>query len=160
MGTVNAMKAGFNGLRGVFLHLAEEHGEVASLMKRVSKTTDAQVRSEHWPQIRAELLSHERAELAEVYASLSGYEALRELVASHNEEAWQIEVAIAAVDAQDAATPAWGMAFEHLFALVQRHVREEESDFFPRAQEVLSEEDSQAMRTRYELLKKSSKRQI
>lgn len=37
-GTMNAVKAGFNGLRGVFLHLAEEHGEVGALMKRVSKS--------------------------------------------------------------------------------------------------------------------------
>ena len=36
MGTVKAVKAGFNGLRGVFLHLAQEHGEVGELMRHVA----------------------------------------------------------------------------------------------------------------------------
>ena len=63
MGTMKAVKAGFNGLRGVFLHLAEEHGEVSSLMGHLRGDQNATVRSEYWPRIRAALLSHERAEL-------------------------------------------------------------------------------------------------
>jgi len=71
-GTVKAVTAGFKGLRGVFLHLAEEHGELAALMKRVSKSSDAQVRRDHFPHIRAELLSHEKAELAVLSESPGG----------------------------------------------------------------------------------------
>ena len=159
MGTVNAVKAGFNGLRGVFLHLAEEHGEVASLMKRIDKSTDAQGRREHWSQIRAELLSHERAEVAEVYPALRGFDSTRELVVIHDQEARQLEAAIAAVDACDPSSEAWGSAFKHVFALVQQHVEEEESDFFPKAQEVLGEEESKALLQRYEAAKKSAKSQ-
>lgn len=155
MGTVKAVKAGFNGLRGVFLHLAEEHGEVGSLMKRVRNSTDAQVRRDHFPQIRRELLSHERAELAVVYPSLSHYDATREMVVLHNQEARQLETAIASVDALDPATPAWGDAFEHLFALVQQHVQEEEESFFPAAQEVIGEEEAEALLDRYETAKRS-----
>src|ERR1700712_5469995 len=98
VGTAHAVKAGFNGLRGVFLRLAEEHGRVGALMKRVSKSADAQVRREHYPQIRAELLSHERGELAEVYSLLGNYLDTRDLAAAHNAEAGQLEAAIAAVD--------------------------------------------------------------
>ena|SRR5450432_954522 len=160
MGAVKAVKAGFNGLRGVFLHLAEEHGEVAALMKRVSKSTDAKVRAEHYPQIRGELLAHERGEVAEVYSVLSQYETTRGLVQTHNQEAKQLEAALAAVDALDFASPGWGAAFEHVFALVQQHVEEEEKDFFPRAQEVISEEESKTLLQRYEVAKKVAKQRL
>ena len=155
MGTVKAVTAGFKGLRGVFLHLAEEHGEVGQLMKHVSKSTDAQVRREHFPHIRAELLSHEKGELAEVYGVLANYEQLRGVVLKHNDEARALEKAIEEVDAQDYASPDWGASFDKLFALVQAHVEEEENDFFPQAQRVIDEDESKQILERYEAAKKS-----
>jgi len=159
-GTVKAVKAGFNGLRGVFLHLAEEHGEVAAMMKHVSKSNDAQVRREHFAKIRRELLSHERAELAEVYPPLSQQEGTRDVAVLHAQEAAQLESAIDAVDALDPATQAWGLAFERLFALVQQHVEEEEKDFFPKAQAAIGEEAAEALLKRYEAAKFSAKQHL
>lgn len=156
-GTAKAMKAGFEGLRGVFLHLAEEHGEVGALLKRVSKSDDAAIRRDHWSKIRSELLSHEQAEMAEVYPLLTSNEATREIVALHSQEAGQLKEAIAAVDALDYASPAWGPAFERLITLVQQHVAEEENEFFPRAQEVISEDQSKAVLERYEAAKQAAK---
>src|ERR1700753_193722 len=101
MGTAHAVKAGFNGLRGVCLHLAEEHGEVGALMKRVSKSTDAEVRRELYPQIRADLLAHEHGELSEVYSVLSQHEGTRDIAQAHNREAKQLESAIHALDVLD-----------------------------------------------------------
>ena len=155
MGTIKAVQAGFNGLRGVFLHLAEEHGEVGALMKRVSKSTDAQFRREHFPHIRAELLSHEKGELVEVYSVLANYESMREVVLKHNAEAHTLEKAIADVDAQNFASDEWGSAFQRLFSLVQQHVDEEEKDFFPRAQQLVDENESKEILQRYEAAKKS-----
>jgi hemerythrin superfamily protein len=160
MGTVKAVAAGFKGLRGVFLHLAEEHGEVAALMKRVSKTTDAQVRREHFPHIRAELLSHEKGELAEVYGVLANYEQLRGVVLEHNAEAHALEKAIADVDAQNFASEEWGASFNRLYELVKAHVEAEENDFFPKAQEVIDEEESKQILTRYESAKSSIKQLV
>jgi len=160
MGTLKAVQAGFNGLRGVFLHLSEEHGEVGALMKRVSKSTNAQFRREHFAHIRTELLSHEKGELAEVYSVLANYESMRDVVLKHNDEAHSLEKAIANVDAQDFGSEEWGSAFEHLFGLVQHHVEEEESDFFQRAQQVIDEDESKAILQRYEAAKKSVKDRI
>jgi len=160
VGTVKAVKAGFNGLRGVFLHLAEEHGEVGALLKQLRKSTDAQERRAHFPKVRAELLAHERAELAEVYPPLLNHDSTRELVVLHNQEATQLESAIRAVDAVDPGSEAWGLAFERLFALVQQHVEEEEKDFFPKAQAALGEEAAEALLPRYEAAKTSAKHQL
>lgn len=158
MGAMKAVAAGFKGLRGVFLHLAEEHGEVGSLMKHLSKTTDPKVRREHFPHIRAELLSHEKAELAEVYSVLANTEQLRNVVLEHNEQAHNLEKAIADVDAIDFTSEEWATSFARLLGLVQAHVEEEENDFFPKAQEVIDEEDSKQMLTRYEAAKQSIKK--
>ena len=160
MGTVKAVTAGFKGLRGVFLHLAEEHGEVAALMKRVSKADDAQVRREHFPHIRAELLSHEKGELAEVYGVLANFERMRSTVLAHNEQAHTLEKAIADVDAQDFASEEWGHSFRRLFELVKAHVEEEENDFFPKAQEVIDEEESKQILERYEAAKKAIRQRV
>ncbi|HKO50370.1 MAG TPA: hemerythrin domain-containing protein [Polyangiaceae bacterium] len=159
-GTVKAVKAGFNGLRGVFLHLAEEHGEVGAMMKLVSKSKDAQFRREHYSKIRIELLSHERAELAEVYPPLRQQDGTLELAVLHEQEATQIESAVGAVDALDPTTEAWGLAFARLFALVQQHVEEEERDFFPAAQAAIGEPAAEALLKRYEAAKTAGKRQI
>lgn len=160
MGTVNAVKAGFNGLRGVFLHLAEEHGEVGSLIKRVRNTAEGDVRRDHWPQIRLELLSHERAESQEIYPLLEDYDSTRAVARLHAEESQQLEAAIARVDALDPSTAAWGDAFEALAVLVEQHVEEEEGDFFPKAQIALGEEKSEALLERFEAAKKAAKAQL
>lgn len=159
-GTVKAVKAGYDGLRGVFLHLAEEHGEVAAMMKRLSKSPDPQARREHYARIRSELLSHERAELAEIYPALIPYDVTREMVMLHNREAAQLESAIRAVDALDPASEAWGLAFERLRAFVEQHVEQEEKHFFPKAQAALGDAAAETLRTRYEAAKVSAKQQL
>ncbi|MEO8905795.1 MAG: hemerythrin domain-containing protein [Polyangiaceae bacterium] len=160
MGTVKAVKAGFNGLRGVFLHLAQEHGEVGELMRHVAKSDDPQVRREHFPHIRAELLSHEKGELAEVYSVLANYEVLRGVVLKHNAEAHELEKAIAAVDVLGFDSDEWQQAFEHLFALVKNHVEEEENDFFPQAQELIDEDESKVLLKRFEEAKQAIKQHV
>lgn len=159
-GTANAVKAGFDGLRGVFLHLAEEHGEVRAMMKHVTKNGDAQFRREHYAKIRAELLSHERAELAEVYPALAHLDSTRELVQLHDRETTQLESAIRAVDALDPADDAWGLAFERLLALVEQHVTQEETDFFPKAQAAIGDAAAEALRAPYERAKMSAQKQL
>jgi hemerythrin superfamily protein len=160
MGTVKAVKAGFNGLRGVFLHLAQEHGEVSELMRHVAKSDDPKVRREHFPHIRAELLSHEKGELSEVYSVLANYESMRSVVLEHNAEAHDLEKAIAAVDVLEFGSDEWPSAFNHLFALVQTHVEEEESDFFPRAQELIDEDESKVLLKRFEEAKAAVKHHV
>jgi len=160
VGTAHAIKAGFNGLRGVFLHLAEEHGEVSALIKRVAKSSEESVRREHYPRIRSELLSHERAELTEVYTELSKYPETRGVALAHNQEAEQLEEVIARLDALDYASPDWSLAFERLVSLVQNHVREEEEEFFPRAQQVLSEDESKSLLARYEAARAAASQHV
>jgi len=159
-GTVEAVKAGYHGLRGVFLHLAEEHGEIKAMMKQVSKHQDPQGRLERYSKVRARLLSHERAELAAVYSPLADKAATCELVQLHRQEASELESAVRAVDALDAADQAWRFCFERLLALVERHADEEEKDFFLKAQSAIGEAAAEELRSSYESAKISAEKQL
>ncbi len=160
MGAAKAVKATAKGLTGVFRHLMQEHGEVSALMKRVSMSSDAQVRREHYPKIREELISHERAEVRVVYSELGALQQTRDVAAKHNREAKELESAIADLDAIDPANSEWGPAFEQLVQLVTAHVTEEESDFFPKAQDVIGEDEAKALLGRYETAKKNVKTEL
>jgi hypothetical protein len=159
-GTVQAVKAGFNGLRGVFLHLAEEHGEVGSLIKRVRHSSDGSVRRDHWPHIRNELLSHERAERQAVYPLLENFDSTRRVVAQHTAEANQLEDLITRIEVMDPNSAAWGTAFEQLAVMVEQHVEEEEGDFFLKAQIELGEDEAEAVLSRYEAAKKAARAEL
>jgi hypothetical protein len=153
MGTIKAVKATVKGLSGVFKKLMQEHGEVSALMKRVSLSSDESVRRELYPTIRKELLSHEKGELSAVYPVLSQHAETLEIAEEHAREASELDAAIKALDTLDLAGADWAPAFEHLFMLVKRHVDEEESKFFPKAQETIGEQQAKALESRYEAAK-------
>ena len=140
MGAAKDIKATFKGLTGVFKHLMEEHGKVGALLKRVKASSEESVRAELYPTIRKELLAHEKGEVLVVYPALTQFaETAR----------------IAAVDALAFSDVSWGPTFERLVKLVEAHVQEEEGEFFPKAQEVLGEDQAKALLPRFEQAKHS-----
>ena len=130
MGAVKVVKATVRGLSGVFKKLMQEHGEVSTLMKRVSLSADESVRRHLDPMIRKELLSHEKGELNAVYPVLSHVGTL-EIAEEHAREASELDAAIKVLDALDLGGSEWAPAFEHVFTLVKRHVDEEEKQSVP-----------------------------
>lgn len=150
MSAVKAGQATFQGLTGVWKQLVEEHGEVSALLKRISASSDPEVRQRLYPEVRNLLLAHERTELTEVYPVLSSYEMTRRIATAHEDMAREIEAAIVALDKLEFASTEWPRAFELLLQTVEQHVNDEEGDYFPRAQDVLGEAESKAMLERYE----------
>lgn len=153
MGAAKDVKATFKGLTGVFKHLMEEHGKVGALVSRVKGSSDEKIRAELYPTIRKELLAHERGELVAVYPVLAQHAETRGIASQHETEAKELEAAIAAVDALTYSDPGWEAAFEHVATLVEEHVEEEETDFFPKAQEVLGDDEAKALLPRFEAAK-------
>src|SRR5689334_13823575 len=82
-GVTAAVDARFKGLRGVFTKLAEQHHQVDVLLQSAQATTDFVKRAQLWRQIRKELISHEQAELLEVYPLLEAHEATQLMAAAH-----------------------------------------------------------------------------
>jgi len=155
MGAVKDVKATFKGLTGVFKHLMEEHGKVGALIKRVGMTSDQAVRAKLYPTIRSELLGHETGELKAVYPVLAEYPETSGIAATHAREASELRAAIAQLDGLATSDARWAPAFERLATLVEKHVAEEESEYFPKAQKVIGDERARELLPLFEAAKKS-----
>jgi iron-sulfur cluster repair protein YtfE (RIC family) len=133
-GAVKGLRARLGGLTGVFETLAKQHGEVISLIDQLRKTPGR--RAALWPELRNALLAHERAEMRVIFPELRMYDQLRPLANQHDAEATELERMIHDLDAELEAD-AWGNLLDRLADQVQRHVHEEETATFPRAQAAL-----------------------
>jgi len=151
-GTAKAVEARLRGLVGVFKTLAEEHGEVGALLKRVKN--DPAKRSELWPKIRQELVSHEKAELREVYPALREHPETSALAERHDAEATELSALIERLHQTDVAAAEWGPMFERLVGLVDHHVEEEEHDIFPKAQEAIGADRAREIEPKFLAVKK------
>ena len=155
MGAAKDVKAGFKGLTGVFMHLMEEHGKVGALIKRVSMSSDVAVRAKLFPTIRSELMAHEKGELKVVYPALAEFPETAAIASAHAHHASEIEAAIAELDALSFSSPSWPPAFERLAKLVDQHVEQEESNYFPKGQQVLGEDRAKRLLAAFEAAKHS-----
>ncbi|HTQ05778.1 MAG TPA: hemerythrin domain-containing protein [Polyangiaceae bacterium] len=144
-GKVAAVEARAKGLKGVFTKLAEQHREAATLLARADSTNDLEKRRDLWNEIKRQLISHERAELAEIYPVLASYDATREIARLHDAEAATLESTIKQLDAMTFETPAWKTTLEKLIGLVKAHAAQEESEFFPRAQQTIGDDASRQL---------------
>jgi hypothetical protein len=155
LGAVKDVKATIKGLTGVFKHLMEEHGKVSALIARVKMSSDPDVRGRLYPTIRTELLGHETGELKAVYPALAVYPETSEIAELHARDANELERQIAEVDRFAFGDAGWGPAFERLAAMVQKHVKEEESNYFPKAQKVIGDKLANELLPRFESAKKT-----
>ena len=153
-GTAKAVEARFRGLVGVFKALAEEHGEAGALLKRLK--SDPARRADLWPKIRQELLSHEKAELREVYPVLREYAETRALADRHDAEASELSALIDRLEATSIAAPEWDPMLDRLIDLVEHHVEQEERDIFPKAQQAIGTERAKAIEPRFLAAKKQA----
>jgi hemerythrin superfamily protein len=159
MGAMKDVKAKLKGLSGVFAHLMEEHGKMDALLKRVSASSDRAVRETLYPEIRKQLLAHEQGEVRAVYPALAEYQDTSAIASAHSRNATELEAAIADVDALPYSDVGWSPAFERLVKMVEDHVEEEETTYFPKAQEVLGDERAKELLTQFEAAKQLWARQ-
>jgi hemerythrin-like domain-containing protein len=149
MGAAKAAKATLENLSGVFQQLEREHGEVTALLLVVKATSDPAKRKELFPRIRAELLSHEKGELAEVYPAFREHANLANYAEIHEREARTLERTIEKLMAINYDDPNWGATFAELVNAVSHHVKEEEGDFFPAANRELGKDTAERLKERY-----------
>ena len=151
-GMMKGVKARLDGLVGVFKTLAEQHGEVSAMLKRLQGKPEK--RAELWPDIRRELLSHERAEMREVYPVLRQRVETRALAEHHDQEAAEMERLIERIDT--AAGDAWRTLYDQLVDAVHHHANEEESEIFPKAQQAIGEQGAKDLESRFLMAKKQA----
>ena len=149
-GVMKGFKARLEGLTGVFKTLAEQHGEVAAMLKRLQSKPEK--KAELWPEIRRDLLSHERGEIREVYPVLRQHVQTRALAEHHDQEAAEMERLIERIDV--AVADEWRALFDQLVEIVIRHANEEENDIFPKAQEAIGDKAAKDLEPRFLAAKK------
>lgn len=156
-----AAKAIIEGRGGIFRRLAEEHGEVNALMQRVmASSADSDARRELFPKIREELIAHAEAEQAEFYAKLNQFDKTRDLMPQSEDEHAEIERMLDELQASDSSQPIWMDTFKQLVHKVTTHVDREENEIFPRADEVLSEDQANDIEKRFDQAKIAKKAQL
>jgi hypothetical protein len=144
-GMVKGVKARLEGLTGVFKTLAEQHGEVTAMLKRLQSKPEK--KAELWPEIRRELLSHERGEIRELYPVLRQHVQTRALAEHHDQEAAEMERLIERLDV--ATTDEWRQLFDQLTDAVIHHANEEETSIFPKAQEAIGDKAAKELEARF-----------
>ncbi|HKB80275.1 MAG TPA: hemerythrin domain-containing protein [Thermoanaerobaculia bacterium] len=149
MGKAKEGKAAATGLTGVFRTLAEQHGEVSALLKRAKSSDDPARRTELWQKIRVELLSHERAEMREVYPVLREYAETRTLAEHHDREAKELESMISRLDGTDTHSDAWSDLLSKIADAVQHHATEEETEIFPTAQDTIGKPEAEKLDSKF-----------
>ncbi|MBK7862908.1 MAG: hemerythrin domain-containing protein [Archangiaceae bacterium] len=154
-GAVHQVSGAIKGLHGVFNTLVGQHAEASSLLERAKATRDPAKRADLWAKIRAELLSHEKAEVAVLYPAYRTYGRLVAFANEHDQESEALERAIAAVDEAPLISNVWLTELESLISLVLKHVDEEETQWFPEAAELMSKEETADLDQRFKAKKEA-----
>jgi len=151
-GKVKAFRARLAGLTGVWRTLAEQHGEVMVLMER-AKASDEKF-TELWPTIKRELVSHEKAEVREVFPTLRTSPITRSLADHHDAEANTLEYLVKKIDELAIGAQDRRDTFQTLIDTVGRHANEEEHEIFPKAQEAFGKEVAERLDANFKAAKK------
>lgn len=136
-------------LVGVFEVLAAQHREALELLRLAGTAPASDKRRQYWTDARRRLISHERAEEQIVYALLEGHDEAESVLEQHGDQAVELELAIAELDASDDASAEWIERLRDVMAMIDDHVRDEETEFFQRAQEVLGENTARELEQPY-----------
>ena len=151
-GVVRRFKARLAGLTGVWRTLAEQHGEVMVLMER-AKASDEKFTT-LWPTIKRELVSHEKAEVREVFPTLRTSPVTRSFADHHDAEANQLEYLMKKIDELAIGAQERRDTFQTLSDTVAHHAKEEETEIFPKAQEAFGKEVAERLDAKFKAAKK------
>jgi len=160
-GAAKSLGKALSGYPAIFRHLAGEHGEVATLMKRVADSTnDSEIRAELFPEIRRSLLAHAKAEEKEFYEPLRHHSETSGLIPQAIEEHRRIEELLEQLQRQSLATDDWLATFRTFKQAVEQHVEHEEEQLFPAAKQALTSEQAEQMDRRYEATEEQEKMRL
>lgn len=136
--------------------LKEDHKKVKALFRKVEATTERATvtRQELFEKIKTELEVHTTIEEELLYPELRDAEKTHEMILEAIEEhkvvkELLVELANMPVDAEN-----WAAKLKVMIENVEHHVEEEESDLFPKAKKVLSDEEAEDIADRALAMKK------
>lgn len=139
-----------------FALLKADHKKVAGILEKLDSTTERGVktREELFTQLKTELDVHARIEETIFYPALEEAEETRDITLEAFEEHRLVKQLLGELEQMSKDSEEWTAKFTVLKENVEHHVEEEESDMFPKARKVLSDDQAETLGTRLEEAKK------
>lgn len=136
----------------VFTLLKADHKKVAGILEKLDSTTERGVktREELFTQLKTELDVHARIEETIFYPELKKADETRDITLEAFEEHRLVKQLLGELEKMSKDREEWTAKFTVLKENVEHHVEEEESDMFPKARKVLSEEQAETLGTKME----------
>ncbi|MCA9626723.1 MAG: hemerythrin domain-containing protein [Myxococcales bacterium] len=147
---VDGVHAELKVLGGIFDTLVKEHRATLKLLRRLALTDDADLREELFPRVRQQLVVHEQAENAVLYPLLRSHAATHELAKKNDGAARRIEVILGCLSGYSFDNPEWRSTAQTLLEIVEQHIDDEETGYFPKAQRALGAQITQELNERYQ----------
>ena len=124
--------------------LKQEHQKATAAFERVLKAAP-ESRGQLWARLWADLEAHERIEDACLYEPLSRDAGKKDSILAdwrkkHQNEVDNVEGLIKAIGKLDPEDVSWLTKLKPAHASLERHIREEEQDIFPRVSKIWNED--------------------
>jgi hemerythrin superfamily protein len=142
-----------------FTLLKADHKKVAGIFEKLEPTTERGVkrREDLFAQLKNELDVHARVEEEIFYPALKEADKTHDIVLEAYEEHSVVKTLLAELDELAKDDETWGPKLKVLQENVEHHVEEEEGEMFPKAKQVLSGEEIEALGDQLEAAKGDQK---
>src|SRR5262245_45556148 len=145
-GKLEQAAAVLRGEAGIFNTLFGEHQELRALIEKLLATDDeapgVRARLELIDVVRMEMIAHARAEEREFYAVMKQYEETERSAHDRLAEHEELERWVEELGSMPPSDPMWMASLESFAAAVERHLRREEEELFPRAHDCITAEQA------------------
>lgn len=139
--------------------LKQDHKKVAGIFEKLEPTTERalKTREELFTQLKQELDVHAAIEEQIFYPAIKDADETHDITLEAFEEHAVVKTLLSELEADPKETEEWKAKLTVLKENVEHHVEEEETEMFPKAKKVLSEEQIEQLGTRMEAAKQQTK---
>jgi len=133
----------------IFQLLKKDHKKVTSIFGKIEDTTHRalKTRQKLFNQLKEELEIHTEVEERVFYPALERNEETKEMISEARKEHEEAKELLEELTAAQQDTDEWMNKLSELKKEVKHHIKEEEGEIFPRAKQVLDEDQSDQLGT-------------
>ncbi len=134
----------------IYQSIEQDHHIQRQLVDKLLETSgESEERSSIFEQLKNELAAHADAEERYFYVPLIQLDKTQEHARHGIAEHHEIDELIEQLETTDASSPAWLVYAKDLAHKVKHHLEEEEQDYFPVAEDMLSDDKSKVLADEY-----------
>ncbi len=139
--------------------LKQDHEMVKKMLAEGEATTERadKTRTELFARLKSELEIHERIEEEVLYPALRDHPKSKEIAYEAYEEHHVVDEILAELEITPTSRPEWGAKFKVAKENLEHHIEEEEGEMFPKARQILSDEELDEMGARMAEIKQLAK---